>query len=164
MVMKEEVYGYEGDRIRFFHSPVYAFRGVNGHVTFHLMHWSPENKRWILGKAYFSEECPFDESVEVARYVFDEWRPTTVNGEPERYSLIIKGNAMYTDFGEIERRLIIYCSLRRGVADPYVLMHRVVRMSFLAAMYWAGELLKARDVGYPEYSRLKKALKLVLNL
>ena len=164
MVMREEVSGYEDGRTMFQHSPVYCFRGINRHVYFHLMHWSPERKRWVLGKAYFSGECPFGEVVEVAKYVFDEWRPTQPSGEPDRYSLVIRGNAIYTDFGEIERRLVIYCALRRDVDDSFLLMHRVVKMSFLAAMYWAGELLKAREEGYSEYLKLKKALKLVLNL
>ena len=159
MVMRREASSYGDGKMMFQHSPVYCFRGINGHVHFHLMHWSPERKRWILNKAYFSSKCPFNEAVEVAKYVFDEWRLI-----PEKYSLVIKGNVIYTDFSEVERRLVIYCALRRDVDDPFPLMHRVVKMSFLAAMYWAGELLKAREEGYSEYLRLKKALKLVLDL
>ncbi|MGC9227740.1 hypothetical protein [Caldivirga sp.] len=164
MVIEKRAYRYEGGGLSFTHSPIYGFRGVNGHVSFHLMHYSPENRRLILGRAYFSEECPFNEAVEVANHVFNEWRPTRINGEPEDYNLVIRGNAMYTDFSEIERRLIIYCALRNTVTDFYELMYKVIKMNFLAAMYWGGELLKARDAGYFEYLRLKKALKLVLNL
>ena len=164
MVMEEGVNGYKGSGMEFSHSPVYGFRSVNRHVSFHLMHWSPESGRWILGKAYFSEECLFNEAVEVAKYVFNEWRPITLSGEPEGYSLIIKSNVMYTDFNEIERRLIIYCALRNSVNDPYALMHGVIKLSSLAALYWAGELLKAKDTGYREYLRMRKALKLILNI
>lgn len=163
MVMAQVIIG-DLPKNSFNHSPQYCVWNSNGKVSVHLMHWSPESNVWVVDKEYFSGYAPFSEVVELARRVYDQWRPQSRYDEPYRYSLYVRDNAILTDFGEIERRVIIYLSLRNYVRDRDRLIDLVVGLPFIAGLYWGGELLRARELGFKEFVRVRKALRVMLGL
>ncbi len=114
----------------------------------------------LIQKPDFISRCDFNKVKQLAKAVFDKWRPFDPRGTP--YLLITGDDFILTNLEEVMRRAFIFCTLMNESKNVKELIQDVNGMTALEALYWSGELRRGWKEDKSYYNRARTALRILL--